>query len=138
MGALVAFIFEQLDRVVPERARTRILACLSFLGLIAMIYVNSHTFAKKTEIEQLRTDAKAQVDSAVQSLTTTEVADRAEADRRWKSQLTTQVIQAAAKCKETHSDEARRLYAINLSKLLDDYESAFGKPYPLDVSRSCE
>lgn len=131
MGALAALIFEQLDKVVPERIRTRILACLSFLGLCAMIYVNSHTFAKKEEVVQLRNDVRSQIDSAVQPLAS-------QADQRWISQLDSSILQAAAKCKETKSDEAKHLYAANLVKLLEEYQKVTGKTYPVDMSRSCQ
>lgn len=119
MFDLVAIICAQLDKIVPEKSRVRILACLSFVGLGVWMYVSVHTFATRHDVT-----------GAVMPLTDAMAADRKVANARWVDQLNTEIIQAAGRCRETHDDDARELYEKELGGLLERYQTVSGHQYP--------
>lgn len=138
MVEIMALIFAQLDKLVPERSRVRILACLSFIGLGIWIYISAHTFAKKADIESLRQGTGNQISTAVQPLTDALNQDRRIANDRWIDQLNTEIIQAEGRCRESKNTEAQGLYKQEIGGLLERYQNVAGHVYPQAGTLNCQ
>ena len=134
MGEAIGIALEQLERLLPERYRVRIVACFAFLGLCLWMYVSVHLFAKQTDITSLRTEFGTQITASVKPLSDGLETQRKIQNLRYLEELDSQILQAAARCSESKSVEAKGLYQSNLSQLLRRYQDIYGATYPQQVS----
>jgi len=133
MGALLAAVFVQLERLIPERARVRIVACLAFLGLAVWIYLSGRIFARANDVEQFKQAVAAQIASAITPLSDKVSRDESISTHRYLDELDGQILQDSARCSETKNAESRYLYQASISQLLRRYDEASGGPYPAAV-----
>lgn len=133
MGDAIGIVFEQLEKMLPERFRVRIVACLALIGLAGWMYVSVHIFARSDDLKQLRNDMTQQVANAVQPVTEKLQQTQRITNSRYLDQLDSEILQAAARCGESKNDESRGLYRSELSQLLRRYQDIAGTTYPQQV-----
>lgn len=126
-------IFEQFQRMLPERYRVQIVACVALMGVIAIPYFDWRVFAKESELSGVQQTLSAQITQAVAPLASAIKQDRESEDRRYIEQLSSDILQSEARCEETKDAEAKGLYRSSLSDLLERYQKIEGFPYPQQV-----
>lgn len=134
MSDMLGVIFAQLDKLLPERYRVRIVSCTALMGLTGWIYYSTHNFAKESDVQALKAQMGPSIIAAVAPITAQMRADEKNEGRHYLEDLSSQILQDAGRCSETQNSESRGLYEASLSQLLERYENTAGHPYPQAIN----
>jgi len=127
MLELAGLLFDELNKIMPERYRVRLLSCLAAIGLTVWIGFSARHFVSHQELEEARTQIDGKISSATTPLAqalatnTSQVAHLIEQEEEHQA-LNDQKSIFDLKAKECKlKGDGTDIYRDNILRLADEY-----------------